>query len=90
MGVADMTTLAASKTRIPPTIFNSVVYRGERVRVQHRNGQCVVLVSDNDLAVLEAIEDYIDITEASKALKEIEEGKATAVPWEEIKRRLGL
>lgn len=44
-----------------------------------------VLVPVDDLAVLEAIEDRIDIKLAKKALKE-----NCIIPWTEVKKRLEL
>ena len=52
-----MTTLKASQTRIPPDTFNRVAYQGDRVRIERRGGKPVYLVSQEDLALLEKLED---------------------------------
>jgi len=44
-----MKTISVSDCRIPPDIFNNVVYRGERVCVERRDGEHVYIVSQDDL-----------------------------------------
>jgi len=87
-----MTILSASKARIPPDVFNRVVYRGERLHIKHRSGATAVLISESDLEELERAarreEDRRDAEEVRKAHKEIQ--KEGTVPWKEVKKRLGL
>ena len=85
-----MTTLSASKTRIPPGTFNLVAYKGERVAVKHRNGASLYLVSEDDLKLLELAEDLLDLKEAQEALEEMKTKGEAPIPWEEAKKRLGL
>lgn len=85
-----MTSINASRARIPTRVFNEVVFRNERVEVRHRSGASVYLVSKEDIELLEAIEDYVDLLEVKKAIQELEEGKEVLIPWEEVKQRLGL
>jgi len=85
-----MTTLPASRVRIPPDAFNRVVYGRERIRVERRGGQSVILVPIQDLELLEAIEDILDGREAEKALKEMEEKGESSIPLEEVLAELGL
>lgn len=85
-----MTTLKASKTRIPPDAFNRVAYQRERVRIERRGGRPVFLVSEEDLRLLEELEDAYWAEEGRKALKEFERSGRKAVPWEKVKERLGL
>lgn len=47
-----MTTLRASDTRIPPASYAQVAYRGEPVRVEHRSGPPVFIVSEADMRLL--------------------------------------
>lgn len=47
-----MKTISASECRLPPDVFNGVVYRGDRVRVQRRDGVCVYIISQQDMDVL--------------------------------------
>ena len=42
-------------------------------------------MSVEDAAMLDAIEDRLDVAEAKKALKE-----KGSIPWAEVKKRLGL
>ena len=85
-----MTTLKASRTRIPPDTFNRVAYQRERVRIERRGGKPVFLVSEEDLHLLEELEDAYWAEEGRKALKEFERSGRKAVPWEKVKERLGL
>ena len=81
-----MTQIAVSQLRdgLADTL-SRVMYRGERISIA-RNGKCVaVLVSVDDAALLEAMEDRLDLEAAREALNE--EG---SVPWETVKKRLGL
>ena len=82
-----MTRLTASKARshFADTI-NRVVYRGERI-VLHRRGKALVaVVPIADLAVLEKLEDQLDIEAAKRALAETDE----RIPYEHVRRELGL
>ena len=89
-GVPTVTTLKASQTRIPPDTFNRVAYQGERVRIERRGAKPVFLVSEEDLALLEQLEDRYWVQEGRKALEEFEKSGQKPVPWERIKDRLGL
>jgi predicted DNA-binding protein len=42
------------------------------------------------LGIHEALEDIEDAEDAKRILGEIERGEAETVPWEEVKRNLGL
>jgi prevent-host-death family protein len=65
--------------------LNKVAYSGERIAI-HRHGKPVAaLVSVEDLAVLKALEDRLDVALAKKALKE-----KGAIPWSKVKKSLGL
>ena len=65
--------------------LNRVAYSGERIVLERRGKDVADLVSLRDLAVLEDLEDRIDLEAAREALKE--PGK---VPWEEVRARLGV
>ena len=65
--------------------LNRVAYQGERV-VMHRRGKPVAaMVSLEDLATLEALEDAQDLAAARKALRE-----RGSVPLEGLKSELDL
>ena len=65
--------------------LNRVAYAGERIVLQRRHKGVAALVSMEDLALLEALEDKADIKAARKALKE-----KGGVTLEEVKKRLGM
>jgi PHD/YefM family antitoxin component YafN of YafNO toxin-antitoxin module len=82
-----MTTLAASATRIPPAAFNQVAYKGERIRIERRGGDAVYLISAEDLALLEELEDRYWAEAGKAALGRFDASKATAIPWNETKAK---
>jgi prevent-host-death family protein len=65
--------------------LNRVAYAGERIVLQRRGKGVAALVSMEDLALLEEMENQADIRAARKALKE-----KGGVPLEQIKKRLGM
>jgi len=84
-----MARLAASKVRegFSDTI-NRVAYGRERVILHRRGKEVAAVVPMEDLKLLEAIEDRIDLEEARKSLAHAKKHGAT--PWEKVKRDLGL
>jgi prevent-host-death family protein len=84
-----MARLAASKVRegFSDTI-NRVAYGGERVILHRRGKEVAAVVPMEDLKLLEAIEDRIDLEEARKSLTHVK--KHGAIPWEKLKAGLGL
>jgi prevent-host-death family protein len=81
-----MKTLEASQLRQGISdAMNTVAYTGQRISIRRHGKPVAVLVPVEDAAVLEAMEDRLDLAAAKKALKE--KGN---IPWAEIKRRLGL
>lgn len=65
--------------------INRAAYGGERIVLTRRGRGVAALVSMDDLALLEKLEDEIDIKAARKALKE-----KGAIPLERIKAELGI
>ncbi|HEV2946875.1 MAG TPA: type II toxin-antitoxin system prevent-host-death family antitoxin [Gemmataceae bacterium] len=65
--------------------INRVAYAGERIILERRGKGVAALVSVEDLALLEEMENQADIRAAKKALKE-----KGGVPLEKVKRRLGM
>jgi prevent-host-death family protein len=65
--------------------LNRVRYQGERVVVERRGKGVAALVPVEDLELLQALEDRIDLAAARKALKE-----PGRIPWEKVKKDLGL
>ncbi len=84
-----MTKLSASETRIPPAAFNQVAYKGERIRIERRGGDAVYLISGEDLALLEALEDRYWAEEGrAAALGHFTASKERAIPWNETAKKL--
>jgi prevent-host-death family protein len=81
-----MTRLAAGALRERlADALNRVAYGGERIVLERRGKDVAALVSVEDLALLNELEDRIDLEAAREALKE-----SGSVPWEDVKARLGL
>jgi prevent-host-death family protein len=71
-------------------ILNRAAYGKERVVLTRRGKPLVAVVPIEDVEMLEAIEDRIDIEEADKVVARIESGDEETIPFEEIKRKYGL
>ena len=81
-----MKTLEASQLRQGISdAMNTVAYTGQRISIRRHGKLVAVLVSVEDAAMLEAMEDRFDVAAAKKALKE-----KGSIPWPEVKKRLGL
>jgi len=85
-----MTSLKASRTRIPPDAFNRVAYQRERIRIERRGGKPVYLISEEDLQLLETLEDRYWAEEGLKALAEFRRSGKKAIPWGQTRAKLGL
>jgi len=66
--------------------ISRVAYKGERILVRRSGKDVVAIVSVEDLAALEALEDEHDIAAADAALAESNE----RIPYEKVRRELGL
>ena len=79
-----MTRVAASKLRTTISdLLDRVVHHGERIAVERYGKPVAALVSPEDLELLEAIENRIDIEAARKALRE--PGRRR---WDEVRAEL--
>jgi prevent-host-death family protein len=67
--------------------LNRVNYRGERIVIKRHGRPVAALVPVEDLDLIREIEDRIDLQDARKALAE---AKGKFIPWETVKRELGL
>ena len=65
--------------------LNTVAYAGERIAIKRHGKPIAVLVPIDDLQILEALEDRLDLALAKKALNE--KGR---IPWPQAKKSLGL
>lgn len=81
-----MTTISMSEIRLKLSdLANRVIYGGERVVVEKNHKPAFAIVSMEDMELLERLEDEADIKAAEEALKE---GKF--IPWQDVKKELGL
>ena len=64
------------------------VKQGKRFLLEKHDKAVAAIVSVEDLALLEAIENRRDLADARRALAEIAEHGA--IPWEQAKKELGL
>ena len=78
--------LTQARARFTESV-NRVTYRGERILIQKHGRPVAALVPVEDLALLRDLEDRIDLADARKALAD---AKGKLVPWETVKRQLGL
>jgi antitoxin Phd len=71
-------------------VLNRVAYQGERVVLERRGKGVAAIVSMEDLALLEAMEDREDAKAARKALAELKRKRGKAIPLAEVKKRLKM
>jgi prevent-host-death family protein len=69
-------------------IINRAAFGKERVTLTRRGKEIVAVVPIEDVKLLEALEDKIDLEEAREALTELK--KKGTVSWEKLKKELGL
>jgi len=82
-----VTRLPASKAREQfADVINRVTYRRERVVLERRGKGVAALVPVEDLELLEALEDKLDVAAARAALAE----KGPNIPWSRLKAELGI
>ena len=70
------------------TIINRVAFGGERVRLTRHGKAVAAVIPIEDLDLLEEIEDEIDLAELEGALAD--PANRERIPWEDVKRQLGL
>jgi prevent-host-death family protein len=68
--------------------LDRVAHQGERVVVMRHGKTSAVLVSAEDLELIERLEDRIDLDEARTSLREAE--KDGTVSWAQVKKAAGL
>ena len=69
-------------------IINRAAFGKERVTLTRRGKEIVAVVPIEDVKLLEALEDKIDLEDARAALAEAK--RKGTVSWEKIKKELGL
>ncbi len=65
-------------------MVNRAAYKGERIALERHGKTVAAIISAEDLELLEALEDRIDLAAARRALKEPRRS------WNEVKAELGL
>jgi len=70
--------------------LNRVIYAGERITLERRGKPAAAIVSLEDLALLEAIEDGEDVRGAKRAIAEMKRKGEKPVPLAKVKKELGL
>ncbi len=83
IGVADLRNRMAD-------LLNRVAYQGERVVLERRGKGVAAIVSMDDLALLETMEDRDDLRAARRALAEMKRTGEKPIPWDEVKKECGL
>ena len=68
--------------------INRVSYGGERIILRRRKTDVAALVSVEDLALLEEMEDREDARDARRILAEMKRTGQKPIPWEEVKAEL--
>jgi prevent-host-death family protein len=83
-----MTSLNSSEARQHfPDLINEAAYAKKRTIVTRRGKKVAAIVPIEDLEIIEAIENKIDLEEARVALKDIQ--SKGAISWEDLKIELG-
>ena len=67
---------------------NRVRYGGERLILRRRKTDVAALVSVEDLALLEEMEDREDARDARRILAEMKRTGQKPIPWEQVKAEL--
>ena len=84
-----MSRLAASDAREHfADVLNRVAYGGDRVVVERRGKELAAIISVDDLKILEAIEDRLDVDDALSAIEEADRNGTTS--WKALKAELDL
>jgi prevent-host-death family protein len=83
-----MTTMSIAEARNNlADAINRVSYGGERVIFSRRGKPVAALVSSEDLALLQRLEDAEDIRDAANVLKEFDRNPAAFATLEDYKRK---
>lgn len=86
-----MTRLASGRVRqeFSETI-NRVAYGRERIMLHRRGKNLAALIPVEDLALLEALEDRLDVEDAGRILAQARARREKPIAWEKAKKKLGL
>ena len=70
--------------------LDRVARQRDRIVLQKRGKDVAVLIPMEDLALLEELEDKVDLLDALRAEAEAAEKDEKPLPWEQAKKQLGL
>lgn len=82
-------TLSEARQNLPE-LANRAGYKGERIVLERRGKPVAVLISVEDLELLERLEDMADYREAIRIELDARANGETPISLDEAKRRLGL
>lgn len=68
--------------------LNHAVYKGERVILHRRGKDIAAIISIEDLGLLEALEDQLDVEETDRILAEMKDKEW--IPYEQVRKEAGL
>ena len=68
-------------------ILNRAAYGKERVVLTRRGKDVAAIVPMDDLAILEAIEDHMDLAESEKILERVKRGSEETFSLDEVKAK---
>jgi len=86
-----MTRLAANKAYEDfSNTLDRVAEKGERIVLHRRGKNVAALIPVEDLALLEELEDRLDVEDFRAAKEEWEREGRKTIPWEKVKVDLGL
>jgi prevent-host-death family protein len=71
-------------------VVNRAAYGKERVILTRRKKDLAAVVPIEDVKLLEALEDQIDVEAAKKSLADMKRKKQRPIPYEKIRKQLGL
>jgi len=71
-------------------IVNKAAYGKERMIVTRRGKALAALIPIEDLRILEEMEDRKDVEDAKNILAEVKAKKEKPVPYEKVRKELGL
>jgi PHD/YefM family antitoxin component YafN of YafNO toxin-antitoxin module len=85
----DEVTISESKEKLEE-IIKRATDESERIVIRDGEKKLVALVSLDDLAFLEEIEDRLDVVAYDQAMKEFKDRGGKSVPFEDVCRELGI
>ena len=84
-----MSSIPFSEARAHLTeVVNNITYKGKRFVLTKNGKQVAAFISIGDLALLEELEDTIDLKAAKKVKKSLRKEKT--ISWKEVKKELGV